>query len=129
MVNDKEQIHKNMTFNQATITSRLANELPNWFYEDGHIQRKFRTAGWKSTLMVVNAIGHLAEVAWHHPEINASYSSVIVKLMNHEASGVTEKDFELAKKIEEFVNWQPALDDGALDGTPDDPRFRYLRYD
>ena len=36
-----------------------------------------------------------------------SYAFVTVKLMNHAAKGITEKDFELARKIEEVVMWQP----------------------
>ena len=112
-----------------TVEKRLAAELVHWYYENGWICRKFQTSGWKGTLMVINAVGHLAEACWHHPDINASYGFVIVKLVNHAAKGITEKDFELAKKIEEFVNWQPALEHGALEGTPDDPRFRYIRYD
>ena len=50
--------------------------------------------------------------------------------MNHAAKGVTDKDFELAKKIEEVVSWQPGLLGGALEGTPqDDLRFAYIKYD
>ena len=62
--------------------------------------------------MVINAVGHLAEVAWHHPDITASYAWVEVRLMNHAAKGITDKDFALAKKIEEVVHWQPALEGG-----------------
>ena len=39
--------------------------------------------------MVVNTVGHLAEAAWHHPDLNVSYAFVTVKLMNHAAKGVT----------------------------------------
>ena len=49
--------------------------------------------------------------------------------MNHAAKGVTDKDFELARKIEEFVHWQPGEAGGALEGTPTDQRFRYIKYD
>jgi len=41
---------------------------------------------------------------------------VIVKLQNHAAGGITDKDFELARKIEESVLWRPK--GGALEGTP-----------
>jgi 4a-hydroxytetrahydrobiopterin dehydratase len=76
-------------------------------------------------------VGHLAEAAWHHPDLAVSYAFVIVKLTNHNAKGVTEKDFALAKKIEEVVQWQPGKEAGAvLEGTPnDDARFKYLKYD
>lgn len=112
------------------VARKLAAELPHWSYEDGWIRRKYKTSGWKSTLMVVNTVGHLAEAAWHHPDLAVSYAFVIVKLVTHTARGVTDKDFMLAKKIEEVIQWQPGREGGALEGTPnDDPRFKYLKYD
>src|SRR6476646_5314376 len=102
------------------ITARLAEELPKWYYEDGWIRRKFKTGGWKGTLMVVNTVGHLAEAAWHHPDLTVSYAFVIVKLVTHSAKGITEKDLALAKKIEEVVQWQPRKEGGALEGTPNE---------
>jgi 4a-hydroxytetrahydrobiopterin dehydratase len=56
---------------------------------------------------------------------------VIVKLQNHHAKGITDKDFELARKMEEVIQWQPGKEEGsALEGTPnDDQRFRYIKYD
>jgi len=80
--------------------------------------------------MVINTVGHLAEAAWHHPDLTASYAWVEVRLQNHAAKGITDKDFELAKKIEEVVHWQPAQAAGALEGTPaGDQRFAYIKYD
>jgi 4a-hydroxytetrahydrobiopterin dehydratase len=112
------------------IAQRLAGELPHWYYENGWIRRKFKTSGWKGTLMVVNTIAHLAEAAWHHPDLTVSYAFVIVKLVTHSAKGVTDKDFALAKKIESVIQWDaPGESDGILEGTPDDPRFKYIKYD
>jgi 4a-hydroxytetrahydrobiopterin dehydratase len=117
-------------YSEAQVAERLAAELPHWRYEDGWIRRKYRTEGWKGTLMVVNAVGHLAEAAWHHPDLAVSYAFVIVKLCTHTAKGVTDKDFALAKKIEELIQWQPGKEGGPLEGTPrEDPRFRYIKYD
>ena len=92
---------KDATYTDEEIEARLKDELPLWYYEDGWIRRKYKTSGWKSTMMVVTTVGHLAEAAWHHPDMTVSYAFVIVKLMNHAAKGVTDKDFALAKKIEE----------------------------
>ncbi len=118
------------TYSEDEIKQRLAAELPHWYYEDGWIRRKYKTSGWKGTLMVVNTVGHLAEAAFHHPDLTVSYAFVIVKLMNHAAKGVTNKDFQLARKIEEVIQWQPAKEaESALEGTPDDPRFKYMKYD
>ncbi|HET9670723.1 MAG TPA: 4a-hydroxytetrahydrobiopterin dehydratase [Casimicrobiaceae bacterium] len=112
------------------IRARLAGELPHWYLEDGWIRRKFRTESWKATLMVVNTVGHLAEAAWHHPDLTVSYAFVIVKLKTHSAKGVTDRDFALARKIEEVVSWQPGREGGPLEGTPNaDQRFRYIKYD
>lgn len=112
------------------IDARLSDELPRWDRENGCIQRRYQTTGWKASLMVVNTVGHLAEAAFHHPDIVASYSLVVVKLSTHSANGVTGKDFELAKKIEEVVMWRPGLDpESVLEGTPEKPGLQYLKYD
>lgn len=115
---------------EAEVTQWLAENLPQWRLEDGWIRRTYKTTGWKGTLMVINTIGHLAEAAWHHPDITASYAWVEVRLMTHTAKGITEKDFALAKKIEDVVHWQPGKEDNALEGTPTgDMRFAYIKYD
>lgn len=115
----------------AAVTEKLARELPHWYLENGTIRRRYRTTGWKGTLMVVNTVGHLAEAAWHHPDLTVSYAFVVVKLTTHSAKGITERDFALARKIEEVVQWRPGRIEGSfLEGTPeDDARFRYIKYD
>lgn len=115
-------------YSEEQVRARLQAELPHWKFEGGMIQRRYRTYGWKSTLMVVNAIGHLAEAAFHHPDLTVSYPAVTVNLMTHSENGITDKDFDLAKKIEEVVQWQPGPD-AALEGVPDDSRFKYIKYD
>ena len=117
-------------YSDAEIEDRLAEHLPHWTLDGGWIRRTYRTSSWKGTLIVINAVGHLAEAAWHHPDLTASYAWVEVRLKTHTAKGITDKDFELARKIEEVVQWQPTQDGGALEGTPrDDPRFAYIKYD
>ena len=78
---------------------------------------------------VVNSIGHLAEAAWHHPDLQISYAFVEVKLMNHAKKGITQLDFDLAKKIDDFILWNPKNDASSLEGTPSDPRFAYIKYE
>jgi Pterin-4a-carbinolamine dehydratase len=127
---EEQNSKRERVYSEEEILSKLQAELPHWRYENGWIRRKYKTHSWKSTLMVINTVGHLAEAAWHHPDIKASYAWVEVLLMNHAAKGVTDKDFQLAKKIEEVVQWQPGTAGGALEGTPNaDQRFAYLKYD
>jgi 4a-hydroxytetrahydrobiopterin dehydratase len=118
------------TYTDTEVEEKLKAELPQWRLENGWIRRKYKTASWKGTLMVINTVGHLAEAAWHHPDLTASYAWVEVRLQNHAAKGITDKDFQLARKIEDVVQWQPAKDGGALEGTPaGDMRFAYVKYD
>ena len=124
------KISSKKPYSDSEITEKLQKELPHWVLENGWIRRQYKTSGWKATLMVVNTVGHLAEAAWHHPDLTVSYAFVIVKLQTHDAKGITDKDFELATKIEQVIGWQPALDGGALTGTPnEDSRFKYIKYD
>lgn len=114
----------------AEIEARLSRELPRWRYRDGTIRRRWETHGWKGTVLVIGAIGHLAEAAWHHPDIAASWGWVEVRLNTHDADGITDRDFALARKIEEVVSWQPGREGAGLEGTPNgDPRFAYIKYD
>ena len=103
-------------YSEPEIIAHLHSHLPHWRFEAGSIRRRYRTHGWKGTLMAINAVGHLAEIAWHHPDIAASYNWLEVRLMTHDAKGITDKDFALAAKIEEFVQWNPAREGGALQG-------------
>ena len=118
-----------VTYCDDAVNEILRRDLPRWRLEDGSIRRTFKTHGWKASLMVVNAIGHLAEAAFHHPDLLVSYAAVEVRLSHHEAKGITDLDFELARKIEAVIGWQPGREAGALTGPPDDPRFAYIRYD
>src|SRR6266705_2604849 len=106
---------KEKTYDEAQI-AELLRDLPGWFYEDKWIRRVYKTDGWPTTLMLVNAIGFLAEAANHHPDLAVSWGQVTVKVNNHAAGGITDKDFELARKIEEAALWRPQ--GGALEGTP-----------
>jgi len=117
-------------YTEDQVVARLTAELPHWHLKDGWISRTYRTHSWKGTLMVVNTIGHLAEAAWHHPDMTLSYAWVEVRLVTHSAKGITDKDFALAAKIEQVVAWQPGLEGNGLEGTPrDDQRFAYIKYD
>ena len=82
------------------VEARLKAELPHWTFEDGWIRRVYKTDGWPTTLMLVTAIGYLAEAAYHHPDMSVTWGRVTVKLSTHSAGGLTEKDVALAKAME-----------------------------
>jgi 4a-hydroxytetrahydrobiopterin dehydratase len=120
---------KDRTYSETEIAGRLKRDLPSWRHADGALKRRYATHGWKGTLMLVNAIGHLCEAAWHHPDLAVSFNAVEVSLWTHDAGGITDKDFELARKIEDVIAWRPGAAGGALEGTPSDPRHAYIKYD
>jgi 4a-hydroxytetrahydrobiopterin dehydratase len=106
------------TYTADEIQARLKElGLEDWYLEDGWLRRKYNTDGWPSTLMAVNSIGYLCEAAYHHADLSVTWGKLWVKLMTHSAGGITDKDFELARKIEDVVLWRPAPG-GALEGTP-----------
>jgi len=83
--------------------------------------RTFETGNWQRTLLLAGAIGFVGEAAWHHPDLHLSYPRLEVLLTTHDAGGITDRDFELARRIEEVATWQPS--GGALTG-PEQPWFR-----
>ena len=67
-------------FNEEEVKKWINDYNNEWSYDGKWIRKTYKTHSWKSTLMVVNAIGHLAELAWHHPDLVVSYAFVEVKL-------------------------------------------------
>jgi 4a-hydroxytetrahydrobiopterin dehydratase len=113
------------TYTDDEVKSLLAQHgLTEWYLEDGWIRRKYNTDGWPQTLMAVNAIGYLCEAAWHHADLSITWGKLWVKLKTHDAGGITDKDFELAKEIEHVVLWRPA--GGAL-GTGNPKKFVFSK--
>jgi 4a-hydroxytetrahydrobiopterin dehydratase len=105
-------------YSEGEIPAKLAEHgLASWYLEDGWLRRKFTTEGWPVTLLLVNAIGFLAEAADHHPDLTVTYAKLWVKLKTHSVGGITDKDFALARQIETSVLWRPPAG-GPLKGTP-----------
>jgi len=117
-------------YDESEISQRISRDLPGWRYQGGQLRRSYRTHGFKASVMVANAVAHIAEAAWHHPDITISFGQVSVAIESHDVGGITERDFELAGKIESVVMWQPGKEGGALTGTPDnEPLARYIKYE
>lgn len=109
---------KSHVYAEAEIPAKLAEfGLDHWTLEDGWLRRKFTTENWTTTLCLVNAIGFLAEAAWHHPDLAVTWGKVWVKLKTHSAGGITDRDFALARRIEDIVLWKP-MAEGPLEGNP-----------
>ena len=106
------------TYDKAETEKRLEQDLPAWSLEDGMLTRTYETGTWRLTLMLANAIGFVAEAAYHHPTLTLGYGELTVRLQSHDAGGITDRDFALAARIEALATWQPT-DEDALTGYPE----------
>jgi 4a-hydroxytetrahydrobiopterin dehydratase len=89
------------TYNKETASVKL-KDLPNWDFENNGIEKKFEFKNFSQALGFMVQVGILAEKMNHHPEWFNVYNKVNIRLTTHDASGLTDKDFELAGKIEKL---------------------------
>jgi len=81
------------------------DKLNGWQFQKNQIEKEYTLKDFKSTLNFVNKLGEEAERMDHHPDINIhSYNKVKITLSTHSEGGVTNKDFNLAEKIEKLNN-------------------------
>lgn len=78
--------------------------LEGWEYKDDAIHTSFEFENFKEAFSVMVRISFEAEAQQHHPEWRNVYNELNISLSTHDAGGVTEKDFKLAKTIEEIVD-------------------------
>lgn len=116
------------TYTEQQARERLASMLPAWRVENGQLCRDYATDGWRVSMLLANGIAHLAEIAWHHPDLHVAWGGVAVRLRTHSEEAITDKDFELAQMIEHWVCWRPGAG-SALEGAPGEGRWRYVLHD
>lgn len=80
------------------IKAALAT-LPDWIKRGATLTRTFVFKDFPAAIKFVNVIAKLAEQAGHHPDIDIRWNKVTLTLTTHDAGGLTERDFALAKKI------------------------------
>jgi 4a-hydroxytetrahydrobiopterin dehydratase len=88
---------------EQEINDRLST-LEGWTYCDNSIQTSFEFENFKEAFTLMTRIAFEAEAQDHHPDWTNVYNQLEISLSTHDADGVTEKDFKLAKAIEGIVN-------------------------
>jgi 4a-hydroxytetrahydrobiopterin dehydratase len=84
------------------IASRL--EGLEWTREGDEITRNLKFKDFAEAMVFVNRVAEAAEEANHHPDILVhGWNGVRLSLTNHSAGGLTEADFEMAKRFDELV--------------------------
>ena len=82
------------------IQERLGG-LEGWEREGDSLRKEFDRGDFKGSVDFVNRITPAAEEMNHHPDLAISWSKVTVSLSTHSQGGITESDFELARKVDE----------------------------
>ena len=85
------------TLTEDQIQTRLDDEAPEWSEAGGSIQRTYQFDDFVQAIAFVNKVADAAEAAQHHPDILVRYNKVTLTLTTHDAGGITDNDFSLAR--------------------------------
>lgn len=89
-------------FSDAQIATAL-DGLPGWSQEGGSIVKSFEFADFDAAIAFINrASGSINEMN-HHPEWTNVYNRVDIRLLSHDAGGVTSRDVQLARILERLA--------------------------
>lgn len=91
-----------MALNLIEIEKKL-EQLDGWEYVDGAIETSFEFENFKEAFSVMTRIAFECEAQGHHPDWSNVYNTLNIRLNTHDANGVTEKDFVLARTIEDII--------------------------
>ena len=80
------------------------NDLPGWELKAAKLHRELRFKNFVQAFGFMTQVALLAESADHHPEWFNVYNRVTIDLTTHEANGISQRDFDLAKKINGIVD-------------------------
>src|SRR5678816_3045027 len=85
------------------IRQKLTELGGGWRYESGKLTKQFKFDGFVRAFGWMSSVALIAEKLDHHPDWKNVYNRVDVELLTHDAGGVTARDFELAKHMEELA--------------------------
>lgn len=88
--------------NKMALHARL-KRVRDWSHAGKAIHRKYTFKSFMLAIDFVNKIAEAAEKAGHHPDITINYNTVTISLSTHSEGGVTDRDFALARQIDEIA--------------------------
>lgn len=87
---------------EETIGEKLSG-LEGWERTGDAIAKTYKFDTFLGGIDFINKVAEMAEEADHHPDIAVNYRRVTFTLWTHSEGGLTEKDFDLAQKIEKAL--------------------------
>ena len=85
----------------AQIAPALA-AAPQWRRQGDVISRTFQFKDFPAAMKFANAVAAAAEQVWHHPDIYIRWNKVTLALTTHDAGGLTQMDFDLAREFDQL---------------------------
>ena len=76
--------------------------VPDWTKRAQTICRTYKFEGFLRSIAFVHRIAKRAQRMNHHPDIDIRFDQVKLTLTTHDAGGLTEKDFTLARQCDEI---------------------------
>jgi len=94
-----------MTIQQATPADiqQFLQQQPEWQLRDTKLFRNYLFANFIEAFAFMTEVALYAEKTNHHPEWFNVYKTVRIELTTHEVSGISERDFDLATKMESLA--------------------------
>jgi 4a-hydroxytetrahydrobiopterin dehydratase len=89
--------------NDEEVLARLGDVSADWEKYGNALRREFKFPDFSSAVDFVNRLTPIANELNHHPDLFISWGLVRVSLISHSEHGITEHDFELAKKLDELA--------------------------
>ena len=87
-----------------TALHEAMRELPDWTRDGPALVRTFQRRDWRDAIVLVNSVADEADRRDHHPDIEiAGYRNVTFRLTSHDSGGITRRDVNLAKRIDELA--------------------------
>lgn len=87
---------------QQEVTEALS-KLEGWSLSGDSVRKVFTTKGFPQTMGLAAAIGAICQSRDHHPDyLTMKYSSVEVSFSTHSEGGITQKDIDIAKEINQL---------------------------
>ena len=90
---------------ESEIEQKL-EQLPDWEFIENAIETTLEFETFKDCFSIMTRIAFEVEAQNHHPEWFNVYNKLSIRLSTHDANGITEKDFKLAKAIEGIISNQ-----------------------
>ena len=85
------------------VQARLSELDDAWEKYGNSLRREFKFDDFTAAVDFVNKLTPVANELNHHPDVFLSWGLARVSLISHSEHGITEKDFELAKKLDELA--------------------------